>query len=368
VNSTKILIISSEFPPQPGGIGTHAFHLARSLDKVGKQLSVLSDNRSNSGEEEKAFDRMLSFHVKRIARQRILFLSYVNRVFKGFGLAAKNDTIIASGKFSLWLGWLLSYFYHRKYIAVVHGTELLLPSRILRRFTHRCLKRYHTVIAVSNYTRSLLIEAELKHVVVIPNGFELIGSIEPKNSYAEKKGLQLITVGNVTGRKGQHNVIKAMPSLLNHYPNLTYHIVGIPTEKERLLELSKTLEVDGNIVFHGKVSESEKVELLLQSHLFMMLSEATDRGDVEGFGIAILEANALGLPAIGSKNTGIEDAIDHGKSGFLVDAGDTDQVVKAVRELLESYQSYSANAKKWSTHFKWDIIVEKYLEVLDNKS
>ncbi len=53
MSSTKLLFISSEFPPQPGGIGNHAHYLALALQKEGKQLTVLSDVRSKDGKPEK---------------------------------------------------------------------------------------------------------------------------------------------------------------------------------------------------------------------------------------------------------------------------------------------------------------------------
>ena len=53
-SSKKILIVTSEFPPQPGGIGNHGFHLANQLSKNFYEVEVITDNRSVSGFEENA--------------------------------------------------------------------------------------------------------------------------------------------------------------------------------------------------------------------------------------------------------------------------------------------------------------------------
>ena len=96
-----------------------------------------------------------------------------------------------------------------------------------------------------------------------------------------------------------------------------------------------------------------------------MLSETTPTGDMEGFGIAILEANALGLPAIGAKGCGIEDAVKDKYSGKLIDSKDPVQLKNALHEILSNYEEYSKGAKTWSEYFRWDSIILKYLNVLN---
>lgn len=363
-DSRNILFLTSEFPPQPGGIGNHAYNLARELQKNGFNLTVLCDRRSINGEGEKVFDFGLSFSVNRIQRNNIIFFSYLQRIFQGFSLARQNDIVIASGKFSLWVGALLSIFYIKKYLAIIHGSEVGLPYKTARKMTDMSLKRYDKIVAVSNFTKALISHLKLNNITVIPNGFNM----EPlQKSIIRLKGFpNLITVGNVTQRKGQHNVINALPLMVQKFPEVHYHIVGIPTEKEKLKKLALNLGVEDYITFHGKVTESEKQELLLNSDIFVMLSENTAFGDVEGFGIAILEANFLGIPAIGSKGCGIEDAIENGKSGILVDYKNKAEFVNAVTEILENRSEFSDNSKKWALNFKWDVIVLEYLKVMED--
>src|SRR5690606_11393034 len=128
----------------------------------------------------------------------------------------------------------------------------------------------------------------------------------------------LTTVGRVSTRKGQLQVINLLPELKKRYPEIHYHCIGIPTEAADFFEQAKVLGVDQQVTFHGAVDDQTLKEMLLATEVFVMLSTESPTGDVEGFGIAILEANALGIPAIGSKGCGIEDAIQEGISGFLV--------------------------------------------------
>ncbi len=365
MNKKKILFLTTEFPPQPGGIGNHAFNLALALQEKGKELTVLTDIRSKNGEVEKEFDLKQPFQIERVKRRQLLIISYLDRLFKAMRLIKNAEIVLASGKFSLWLVYFLKLFYSKKYIAIIHGSEVLLPNKIQRKFTDSCLKKFDTIVAVSNYTKTLVQHLKLKNMMVIPNGFTLQKNIELKQNPQSNCSLKLITVGNITQRKGQHNVVKAIPLLLKEFPDLQYHIVGIPTEKKQIENLAKSLNVSSYLIFHGKVSEQKKWELLQDSTIFIMLSETTELGDVEGFGIAILEANAIGLPAIGALGCGIEDAIDTNNSGVLVDAKNPGSISKAIVKINNNYTHFSESAINWSHHFSWDRIVKEYLKVIE---
>lgn len=359
--SKKILIITSEFPPEPGGIGNHAYNLAKYLSKNTYNVTVLSDQRI---EKDSAFDKKQSFKVYRTQLKKIRFLMYFSRVFLALKLIKNNEVIITSGKFSLWIGALATFFFNRKYLAVIHGTEVNYKSKILHNSINFSLKRHNTIVAVSNYTKSLVSNLDLKRCVVINNGFEAFG----KEVVIDKKissSPNLVTIGSVTERKGQINVIKALPYLIEEFPAIHYHIVGTPKEKEVYIEIAKKIKVEKHITFYGKVSDVKKQKVLQQSDIFVMLSNNTSTGDVEGFGIAILEANSLGLPAIGSKNCGIEDAVEEGFSGCLIDPKDYNGFKESINKLLKDKNFFNKNAREWSKEFTWNNVINKYINEIE---
>lgn len=355
----KILIITSEFPPLPGGIGNHAFFLADYLCKMGYEISVVSDFRSPKSDKE--FDKKQSFSIFRIKRNK--FTSW-NRVVESFFLARNTTTIICSGKFSLWIGGFLSLILKKNYIAVLHGSEINAGGKISKWLTHWSLKRFAKIIAVSNFTKeiALKINSKLK-IEVINNGFKLFD--ERLNAVKKTIGNpKIVTVGNVTYRKGQQNVIAVLPFLKEIFPEIHYHCIGIPTEKEAFSALAKSLDVQDNITFHGALSAVDLVAILKESAVFFMLSDVLNNGDFEGFGIALLEANALGLPAIGSNNSGIVDAIKSGFSGEVVNPKSQEEIVIAFQKIMTHYDEYSKNALIWSSNFTWDKIGKKYCDFL----
>lgn len=360
----KLLLITSELPPQPGGIGEHAHQLATHLAKK-MNVQVIADQRSENGVEEKQFDNLQNYQIHRVKRRKILLFTYLDRVFKSLKWVNTVDAVIVSGKFSLWQAWFIKLKYPNiPILGVIHGSEVLIANTWVRSFTEKCLKKLNEVVAVSNYTLSLVGHLSLKNTSVIPNG--VVYSNEIKHPIVKKKSntINLITVGNLTQRKGQHNVINALPHIQKHFPNLMYHCVGIPTEMSELQDLARKLGVVEKVKFYGRVSEQEKQNLLQQADIFMMLSEKTASGDVEGFGIAILEANAQGIPAIGSINCGIEDAIEDQFSGRMVNPHKPEEVCEAVVEIMKNHQTYASQAKNHAKQFDWNIVIEQYIRVL----
>ncbi|MEP5253958.1 MAG: glycosyltransferase family 4 protein [Winogradskyella arenosi] len=361
----NILLVTSEFPPQPGGIGDHTYNVAYYLSQLGYQVCVIADNRSGSGTEEAIFDATLPFEVFRIRVTRPRVNMYLKRI-KLLRAAEQNaDVVLASGKFSLW-GAALCVAGKKPMVAVVHGTEVNFKNTILNYSVDWALSRFGKIIAVSEFTKSLLPKDLQSKTDVIPNGFNPVKWKDVQCIEVRLQGSpKLITVGHVSERKGQREVIQLLPKLQQTYPDITYHCVGLPTEQEDCETLAKSLGVEKRVFFHGRATNDSLKALLEDSDVFVMLSTITASGDVEGFGIALLEANYLGIPAIGASGCGIEDAIDPGNSGFLVPLGDEAAFESALKELLKCSDQYAETSKQWAENHDWKVIIEQYVAVLE---
>jgi phosphatidylinositol alpha-1,6-mannosyltransferase len=343
----------------------HAYHLAKHLEANAYAVAVIADERSDTGEEEQVFDGTLKFKVFRVAKQPLRLFMYVRRMVLLFSHIKTANVLIASGKFSLWSVAFGSLFFKRRTLAVIHGSEVNFKNMWLKKSVNASLKRFKTLIAVSHYTNHLVSKIH-SNIVVIPNGID----IEGLQTYSAQKlpltgTPKLVTVGNVTERKGQLNVIKQLPELLKHYPSLHYHCVGLPTQKAAFLEVVRALGVEDHVMFHGRVSYEQLRSFLKSSDIFVMLSSPTPTGDVEGFGIALLEANYFGLPCIGSKGCGIEDAIKEGASGRLIRYDDTDELLSAMQTILSDYEAYQSRSRAWAMQHSWQIIVKHYIEAIE---
>ena len=139
----------------------------------------------------------------------------------------------------------------------------------------------------------------------------------------------------------------------------------MPAEKKQLLELIEKNNVRRHVVFHHGLTDVQLKEILTASDIFVMLSEHLENGDFEGFGIAVIEAMALGLPAIGTRRSGIADAVKDGFSGKLVDPRNTAEILSAMEEISDHYEQYSANAKNWAAGFHWRNKITEYESLID---
>ena len=366
----NIMIVVSEFPPGPGGIGDHAYNLATKLSEKGYEINVLTYERENFKSLSLSFDKGLPFNIYRYRRSKIGIAGILTRLLllaKKIYSLKKDNIVIASGNTPFWLLSILSYFIKKRDLfCIIHGAEINHPEGWKRKISSWSSNRYKKLIAVSSYTKSLIDKVSRnKNILVIPNGYNDL-KIEKISGTKLPGSPSLLTVGAVSARKGQHNIIKASPTIIKQYPKFQYHMVGIPQDKNKLLKLAKNLNIDTHINFHGILSDQELFKHISGSEIFVMLSEEQDDGDVEGFGIAIIEANACGIPAIGSKNCGIEDAISDKYSGILIDPKSPDDFLHAITSILNNYEQYSKNALKWSENFTWNTVINKYIDAIEN--
>ncbi len=367
--SSSILIITSEFPPMPGGIGNHAYCLAKELNGAYQDVTVLTEIREDEpGEWQELLRANSGIRIQGLRRKRLILLTYLSRIFYAYRLIRQKAyaAVFFSGKFSVWLNAIMP---RSKSVVVIHGSELK-QRGIAKAVFRRGLKRARQIVCVSNFTRRQLIsefnDLDSNRIVVINNGINNDGTSKKTitNVPLDKKKVNLVTVGGIHRRKGQFNVVRALPSIVEFFPGVKYRIAGLPVDKEALKSLIVEEGVDEYVQFHHGFSDDEINVLLADSHIFMMLSEHTSNGDFEGFGIAVVEGMARGLPAIGSRESGLADAIKDGYSGLLVDPHDIGEVTGALKEILRNYEEYSGNAREWADRFEWKHIVKKYRSLI----
>lgn len=361
----RILLVTSEFPPGPGGIGHHAWFLAKELAKSESiHIEVLCPKDYATESEVLKFDEESPFEIYRF--RRIKGLTYLLRIIKVIKLLRGNSYthFIASGKFALWMIWIQKLLGKKsKTLCILHGSEVNLSNDLLRAFTHSSISKFKTIISVSTFTQSLLpqwILNNVKRLRVIPNGLDKSDFIF-KNEIELKGVPALLTVGHVSPRKGQHRLIKALPFLIKKFPQIHYHIVGRPIKQEVLTSLAMDLGVESHITFHGSVKQHQDLwDYYRAADIFALLSENQSNGDVEGFGIVALEANACGTPVLGAKYCGVEEAIKHKESGYLVDGNSAEEIFEGIQFCLENKVQLKQKSINWAEKHAWTEISKDF--------
>ncbi len=231
-----------------------------------------------------------------------------------------------------------------------HGNDLLAPwvhhgggAAAYDRARARGLAEADAVFAVSRFTRALLEARGLApgRARLLYGGVdaERFRPGEPDRALGARYGLGaddevLLTVSRLAPRKGHRVAIAALARLAPARPRLVYAFTGeSPRLRDELRAEARALGVEGRLRSLGRVPEADLPGLYRLARAFVLLSDGGE-GDVEGFGIALLEAAASGLPALVARSGGMVEAVDEGATGLVVPPGDAEAAAAALATLL----------------------------------
>jgi asparagine synthase (glutamine-hydrolysing) len=217
---------------------------------------------------------------------------------------------------------------------VIHGIDAWKPTPSL--LANRLAAKADRVISVSEFTRDHFLSwsgVARDRVSILPNSVNpsLFGpgpkaaSLLARYKLHDKK--VIMTLGRLSAEeryKGFDEVLETMPKLLESMPNLAYLIAGDGLDRARLEQKARQLGLAENVVFAGRVAESEKADHYRLADAYVM------PGWGEGFGIVYLEAMACGIPVVGSSIDGSREALRHGELGLLVDPHNPAQIREAI--------------------------------------
>ena len=374
----RVLVMASELPPGPGGIGTHAHAISIGLAAHGREVELLGCQNYSSPDEVSRFNERSTVSITRlvdhrtVARRAAARRAQLARAVNRF----RPDVIVASGGRVLWLVASVAAMRKVPWVAVVHGTELG-GSRWNRVITRYCLNRASEVIAVSRFTALLTAELGVTRPIVrvIHNGGDaarFFPDAARGQAFRQRYGLGggpiLLTVGNITERKGQWQVVEAMPAVLRSVPDATYVLVGIPTDAEALARRAAELGISRHVVALGQLDAESVEDAYRAADVFTLTSVSTASGDVEGFGVAVAEAALSGMPSVVTRGSGVEETLEHGVTALVVNPTSR-SIAEGLVALLgdrAGSQAMGEQARRRAlAEGTWTLRSEEYGEVLD---
>ena len=146
----------------------------------------------------------------------------------------------------------------------------------------------------------------------------------------------ILHVGRLVEKKGTRLLLLALARAQTTCPEARLLVVGDGPERPALERLGAELGLGDAVRFAGTLSQDEVADWMRRAWLLAVPSVTARDGDAEGLPTVILEAAALGLPAIGSDHAGIPEAIVDGGTGFVVPEGDADALAARLADLLRS--------------------------------
>lgn len=270
-------------------------------------------------------------------------------------------------------------------VTINHGQDVKMPIKMYQNFVPKVFKALDGVISVSKATRQECIKRGMnpEKGVALPNGFDMEDfrivpeRVDARKTIAETFGIDLenkfllLTVGRQVERKGHEWFIsEVLPKIK---ADVIYLAIGDGPQHKHLVDLSSKPDFKDKVLFTGKQPDKLLRNAYAAADLFIMPNIPIE-GDMEGFGIVLLEANLSGTPAVAADLEGIKDVIENGKNGFKIEVRNSENFAIKVDELLQSDLTEFREAARQFVfeNFSWDNVAHKYIsylkKVIDNKS
>lgn len=211
---------------------------------------------------------------------------------------------------------------------------------IVKKFYLRTVKYTKMIVAVSDFVKDSLIAEGVpqEKVVRIHNGvdtevFVPLARNEKEQYYkylTERPVKNVIgLVGNLIEMKGLIYFIKAIPSILQQFPETLIVVIGEgPLRHEMESKVAKE-NLSERVRFLGKIS-------LLLPRLVGAMDILVQPSLIESFGLTVAEAMSCGVPVIASRVGGLSELIEDGVCGYLVPPRDSDALAAKVIDLLSN--------------------------------
>ena len=375
----RILLVTMDYPPPMGGIQMVTRNLQEDLVATGNTVRLLNFDGRNTSNFGRL--RISDFFFGRATRNRyfrIRTLLSPARMLKPTGF---RDFVFHNLIYRIALRERASFVpdivhimkptlhasivdYDGPIVVSCHGSEVedTFPVRY-------SLKRASRIHCVSEHVKRVverIIEGRNEHIRVIPNSVD-VGYFSDMRSKPREK--VILTCCRLTDDKNVDSVLRAVSHLPDHLAREFRHvIIGDGPRRPHLKRLSKHLGLR-NVEFVGEIRDrTHLIDWLCRAWLFVLCPRPT-RGQAqiveEGFGISYIEAQAAGLPVIGSAIGGIPESV--GSGGLLVtNPTDPAEIADAIQSVLESTELYNRlreNAHSRISQFDRKNAIRKFTEL-----
>jgi glycosyltransferase involved in cell wall biosynthesis len=240
---------------------------------------------------------------------------------------------------------------------------LSLIGQLQERWTH-WLYRAVPFWTASRFTRLLLRRNGVRQVHLIPYGVETVALAElgPKPLV---QPLRLITVSRLAPNKRVDHALRLVRCLLDRGINVRLSVVGAGEVEESLRGLARALGLDECVTFTGALSEAAKDGMLKDSHFLIHTSLR------EGWGLNVIEANALGTPAAVYPVAGLTESTIHGRTGLVARAERPECLAESLVGILQDGNRYEQLRKRaWERAgtFHWSRVLPRACDWLEGQA
>jgi phosphatidyl-myo-inositol dimannoside synthase len=274
-----------------------------------------------------------------------------------------------------------------KYGVFVHGGDLLKElhaihhSRFARKTAKALLGSAVAVVANSQWTREqaqkvlreLGLDPLAEHVRLVPLGTDPeqfrpgIDTRAVRARYGVNGESWALTVARLEPYKRVDTALRAVAQCRKDGIDLNYLVVGSGKKRKEYQRLAQELDIAGHVRFVGNVPEAELPAVFNLATVYVGASRRADGSRVEGFGVALAEASACGLPVIAGQSGGLAEAVHDGETGFVVNPDEPEAVAAALKRLfgdqLLARRLGQAGRKAIETYYNWDRVIRDLRDI-----
>lgn len=227
------------------------------------------------------------------------------------------------------------------------------------------LRQADRVVAISEsiFTELAEVVSESK-IERIPNGVDLAELAQPREGFLKQR--LGVHTGKVILSVGRNHPVKSFDTGLRAFTRVAQQVpevlcVHIGKGSEPLQDLAQDLGVGDRFYTLGEVGREQVFAAYQEADVFFSPSTA------ESFGLVNIEAMAAGLPCVVTDGRGNQEAVVHGRNGWIVPVGDEEQMADALLDLLEDEPKRctfgQASREIVATKYDWPIVARAYEEV-----
>jgi glycosyltransferase involved in cell wall biosynthesis len=224
-------------------------------------------------------------------------------------------------------------------------------------FEDRWLKQYTDVptVTVSESTKNDLVSLGFKKTSIVPEGL----NFKPLIALPDKNPTPVVAFsGRLKPAKRPDHAIKAFAIVKKKIPDAELWVFGDGPLREKLQK--STIQ---GVKFFGQVNNSARRMMLAKSWVLAV------PGLREGWGLNVIEANALGTPCVAYDVPGLKDSVRHQDTGLLVESGNIEEFAEKIANLIENSnkrQELSLNALAYAREFDWDITANQFISKINS--
>lgn len=346
----RLQLITDTFLPHAGGSRFYYYNLFKRVAESGDDVLILT-SKVKGWEEFDAREQTSRLKIKRsFTPLRDHSYSQLPKIFgpmlKAFAYAIwKRPDVVHCGDLypAGVIGLALKKALNIPFVAYCHGEDITLTDQ--RRFQPKLRDLIYRnadaivangAFAMENLERTGIERKKVHKITPGLDGdvfFLDAGGAALREQYGLGDEIVVLTVARLVQRKGHARVLRALAALRVELPPFRYVIVGRGPMEAELRELASALQMDDRVIFAGFVAD-EHLNVHYNMADIVAMPNTDEAGDVEGFGMVFLEANAAGKPVIGGRSGGTAEAVLDGLTGFLVGSEDEQELRDALRQLI----------------------------------